>query len=96
MNYLDALDSGRKESLYTNVLDWPRDPFRIIQVAKIFNANNLKDDAINLLVQASEEFPSNYLIWQAIYSIESDLSVKKNALIQMRLLDPNNLELLIE
>ena len=62
----------------------------------IFYANNLKDDAINLLVQASEEFPSNYLIWQAIYSIESDLSVKKNALIQMRLLDPNNLELLIE
>lgn len=70
---------------------WPYEPFRIIQVAKTLNDNNVTTNALNVILFGTQKFPDNYAIWNTLSIMTSASPTQKSlALEQMKRLDPLN------
>ena len=89
-----ALETGNPQIVQDVAYTWPADPTRFVQVASILSENKLDAQALQVAADATEKFPNNYLVWNALSKMNGATPDQKaKALAQMKRLDPNNPEL---
>ena len=70
---------------------WPQDEMRIGTAAFIFGNNKLWDEALVYSEKTLKFNPRSYSVWRMIINNpRADLTMRRNALMKMRELDPNN------
>jgi len=91
INFREAIESKKIESVLNSAYDWPQSPQRMFQVAGIFRENKLDELSYKVAKDAVTEFPRSFENWEILYSLTiTPETEKEKALAQMRLLDPNN------
>jgi O-antigen ligase len=93
-NFKSALESTNSFKVKESATSWPQEPTRLLQTTKIFLANNLEVDALEITLLATRKFPDNFDVWATLYTIKSASEKQKSqALAQMKRLDPLNPDL---
>jgi hypothetical protein len=86
-----ALESLSPDRVFKQAYSWPQDPARMVQIAKVLDANNLEKESSRIANDAKKRFPDNYDVWSMVYSIQgSSAQNKAEALANMKRLDPLN------
>ena len=63
----------------------------MVQIAIILDNNNLSAQGIEIALDATQAFPDNYYVWEALNSMRSASPEQKAlALARMKFLDPLN------
>ena len=91
-NFRTAIDSKQIELVLDSAYRWPQSPERMFKVAALFRQNNLLDLSAQVARNATVRFPRSYENWELLISLSNVSEVeKKQALSQMRAIDPLNL-----
>jgi hypothetical protein len=86
-----AIRTGDINQLKAAADAWPQDEMRIGTAAFIFGNNKLWDEALVYSEKALSFNPRSYSVWRMILNNpRADLAMRRNALMKMRELDPNN------
>ena len=89
--YLSALKSKNPDLIQSAAYLWPLDYSRMVQIAIILDNNNLSAQGIEIALDATQAFPDNYYVWEALNSMRSASPEQKAlALARMKFLDPLN------
>jgi hypothetical protein len=86
-----AIRTGDINQLKRAADAWPQDEMRIGTAAFIFGNNKLWDEALVYSEKTLTLNPRSYSVWRMILNNpRADLTMRRNALMKMRELDPNN------
>jgi O-antigen ligase len=91
IRYLDALKSGQVERIYSAASIYPMDVSRSVAIIDAFSNNQFYSQAHSLALNTVERYPNSYVAWNQLFEL-TDVSPeeKKQALLNMRRLDPFN------
>ena len=91
VKFRTAIDSKQIELVLDSAYRWPQSPERMFQVAALFRQNELLDLSAQVARNATVRFPRSYENWELLISLSNVSEIeKKQALRQMRTLDPLN------
>jgi hypothetical protein len=94
IRFRNAIQNQSALELISVAESWPRDVFRVVNVANILENNKLHVEAKKLADLAVRTNPNSYDSWRILSLVtNSSPSEKANAIAQMRRLDPRNVEL---
>ena len=89
--FKSALDSGNAQVIENSAYIWPLAYTRMVQVASILDENELQQQALQVAVDGTRNFPDNYVVWATLNSMKSaSVEQRADALDQMKRLDPLN------
>jgi hypothetical protein len=89
--YKGALETSNPAVIQEAAYSWPLDASRMVQVSMTFNGNKLEAQGLEVALDATEFFPENYGVWEALNLMKSATAEQKaQALAQMKRLDPLN------
>ena len=89
--YKGALETSNPNVIQEAAYIWPIDPSRMIQVAMTLNENKLEAQGLEVALDATKKFPSNYSVWATLDAMKSATPDQKaEAKAQMKRLDPLN------
>lgn len=89
--YRSALESGDPKLIRKAAYIWPTNPTYMVQVAVTLDDNNLEEQGLKVISDATSKFPDNYAVWVALSLMKSASEEQKTkALVQMKRLDPFN------
>ncbi len=92
--YYKALQSGSSNLLYESTYLKPYDRARFLYTAQIMSENNLENQAIQILSDASKLYPDSFEVWQRWSGIPSATPAQiAKAKAEMKRLDPFNPDL---
>jgi hypothetical protein len=94
IRFRNAIQNASAQELISAANSWPRDPFRMVNVANILENNKLHVEAKKMADLAVQTNPNSYDSWRILSMLtNSSAAEKANAIAQMRRLDPRNVEL---
>ncbi len=86
-----AMRTGDINAIKKAAENWPQDEMRLGNAAFIFGNNKLWDEAINYSEKTLDFTPRSYATWRMLVNNpRADVQLRRDALLQMRKLDPNN------
>ena len=86
-----ALESGSYERVVVLAYSWPTDPYRMVQVASVLAGSKFEKEALNVTLDATVKFPSEFKVWESLFNAPNATEEQKaEALAQMKRLDPLN------
>jgi O-antigen ligase len=86
-----ALESGDVALVQEAAYSWPRDPFRMSQIAATLAENKFESEALGIALDATKMFPDSFGAWATLNLMKSANSEQRMlARIQMKRLDPLN------
>ena len=89
--FKSARDSGNAQVIENSAYIWPLAYTRMVQVASILDENELQQQALQVAVDGTRNFPDNYVVWATLNSMKSaSVEQRADALDQMKRLDPLN------
>ena len=92
--YRNALESGDPTTIAQAAYIWPLEVSRLGQVAATLRDNKMEDQALPIIVKATNRFPDSYEAWKILASLSTASSEQiSHAKAQMKRLDPHNPEL---
>ena len=92
--YRSALESGNPTTIAQAAYIWPLEVSRLGQVAATLRDNKMEDQALPIIVKATNRFPDSYETWKILASLSTASSEQiSHAKAQMKRLDPHNPEL---
>ena len=91
VKYKSALETSNPNVIQEAAYIWPLDATRMIQVSITLNDNKLFSQGLDVAIDATEAFPDNYGVWEALNIMQNATEAQKaDALAQMKRLDPLN------
>lgn len=92
--YRDAMETGNITTITQAAYIWPLDVSRLGQVAATLRDNNFNNEALTLILKATQRFPDSYEAWKILASLPSASPEQvSQAKDEMKRLDPQNPEL---
>ena len=86
-----SLESGSYDQVVDLAYAWPMDPLRMVQVASVLADNKFEKGALSVISDATIKFPNDYRVWELLAKVPiATPEQKKEALLQMKRLDPLN------
>jgi len=94
IKFRNAIQNASVQELISSANSWPRDVFRMANVANILENNKFHVEAKKMADLAVQTNPNSYDSWKILSIVtNSSAAEKANAIAQMRRLDPRNVEL---
>jgi hypothetical protein len=94
IRFRSAIQNKSIDGLMLVAKSWPRDTYRMVNIAFIYESNKLYNEAKLLADLAVQTNPNSYDSWRILsIATNSSPNEKSNAIAQMRRIDPRNLEL---
>jgi O-antigen ligase len=94
IKFRNAIQNASVQELISSAKSWPRDVFRMVNVASILENNKFHVEAKKMADLAVRTNPNSYDSWRILSLVtNASPSEKANAIAQMRRIDPRNVEL---